>query len=83
MGAVGSGNRIMVHLLLNAKAKVNYQSPQDGWTALMLAARVGDPQIVSGLLRRGANPHLKNREDQTAADIAKETGNTKALKQLQ
>lgn len=83
MGAVGSGNRIMVDLLLNAKAKVNYQSRQDGWTALMLAARVGDPQIVSGLLRRGANPHLKNNEGQTAADIAKETGNTKALKQLQ
>ena len=43
---------------------------RDGHTALMLAAQGGHLAAVKELVRRGADPGLKNRAGRTAAGIA-------------
>ena len=54
------------------------QSPSDGETPLMHAADYGDPRLVSWLLEHGADVKLRNKKNQTAADIALTRDNTKA-----
>lgn len=45
-----------------------------GWTALHYAANAGLDEHISLLLEAGANPHLPNKEDLTAADLAAKKG---------
>lgn len=56
--------------LLERGARVDSRSP-NGTTPLMMAARYGSEQSVDLLLRRGADPKLKNQLNLTAADFAR------------
>uniref|UniRef100_A0AAZ3NX04 NAD-capped RNA hydrolase NUDT12 n=2 Tax=Oncorhynchus tshawytscha TaxID=74940 RepID=A0AAZ3NX04_ONCTS len=47
------------------------ESGENGWTALMLAARNGHTDIVDNLLSNGCDTFLVNKSAQTAYDIAK------------
>jgi ankyrin repeat protein len=45
---------------------------EDGETALMLAVKAGHLEMVNALIEAGANQTLKNKDDKTALDLAKE-----------
>jgi ankyrin repeat protein len=56
--------------LLERGARVDSRSP-NGTTPLMMAARYGSEESVDLLLRRGADPKLRNQLKLSAADFAK------------
>jgi ankyrin repeat protein len=56
--------------LLERGARVDTRSP-NGTTPLMMAARYGSEESVDLLLRRGADPKLRNQLNLTAADFAR------------
>jgi len=59
--------REMAKILIEAGINVNQQNEQ-GHTALMYAAHLGDAELVSLLLKHGAKKELKDRKGRTAAD---------------
>lgn len=66
-------NRLdILRILLNAQANINFQEGHEGWTALMVAAYVGNIDIVRNLLVYGADTMLNDFKKRTALDIAKE-----------
>lgn len=67
--------------LLQSGADVDARD-KSGETALMKAARTGKVEIIAKLLDAGAQPQLQNDQSQTAADIATEMGNKKAIEAL-
>jgi ankyrin repeat protein len=56
---------------------------EDGMTALIDAAHSGHTDVVKELIRHGADPTLKNNENKTAADIARENGHDGLIKTLE
>lgn len=70
MYASSSNNSEAVQILINMGADSNIQT-EDGWTALMYAAR-DKPENIKTLLINGANQDLRNNDGKTALDIAKE-----------
>ncbi|HEY7387570.1 MAG TPA: ankyrin repeat domain-containing protein [Bryobacteraceae bacterium] len=70
-----------VRRLLAQKADVNASQP-DGTTALMWAARAGDPEMVDLLLAAGANVRAANRDGATAIYEASQSGNAAILESL-
>lgn len=62
-------------------AKVNDVSAS-GVTALLLAAAHNNAPIVGLLAQSGADPGFKSREGQTAADVARQNGNTAVVSLL-
>ena len=71
----------VVGFLLDAGSEVDAVSPQ-GSTALMLAARYGDERCVDVLLRRGADPQMKNAHGAVAADYARAAGRDRLASRL-
>ncbi len=69
----GMGSHQVVQKLLDADAPVN-TAEHGGYTALHLAAARGDLELVSLLVRRGADPTAKTDKGETAADIAASRG---------
>ena len=68
--AAKNGDVEEINLLLKSNANVNL-CDNDGWTALMNAARYqNDPEIVRILLDAGANPNQKNKYGSTALHLA-------------
>jgi uncharacterized protein len=67
--AASGPNTAMVGLLLDAGAAIDAPSPNRS-TPLMLAARYGSESSVDLLLRRGANPKLRNDLDLDASAFA-------------
>lgn len=61
----------VVQELLDLGADCN-RSENDGWTALHFAAAANAEEIVALLLRFNVNPHLRNSQNKTAKDIAKD-----------
>ncbi|MBA2710759.1 MAG: ankyrin repeat domain-containing protein [Tatlockia sp.] len=51
-------------------ADINYQSEEDGYTALMLAVDRDDEPLVNYLLQQGANPLIHNHHKEKASEIA-------------
>lgn len=50
---------------------LNWQHPESGTTALMLAIRAGSPLAVKALLDHGADPELKDKQGLSARDFAR------------
>lgn len=50
------------------------EKDNSGWTALHYAANVGLSEHICLLLEAGANPHVMNNDDLTAADLAAKKG---------
>ena len=87
--AAGAKNYAAVRLLLAAGAPVDEDGDLDiGWTALMAAARNGDPEMVRMLLAAGANPRLKDPNGHNAlryaheSDTADEQGRPEVIRLL-
>jgi len=55
---------------------------EDGWTALMFAAVEGHAPLVAVLLKAGADKEIKNKDGQTAADLADQRGYTEVFRAL-
>ena len=56
--------------LIERGANVNAQSAR-GVTALMVAAAHNSPPMIGLLMDAGADPEIKNKQGQTAGDVAK------------
>ena len=50
----------------------------DGETALHLAVRLDDPELVRRLLEKGADASVKSKQEQTPLELAKEEEAAKA-----
>ena len=53
----------------------------EGWgtSPLRLAVFMGRPDWVEQMLKRGADPHMKNEDGETALDLAREKGDQKMI----
>ena len=67
-------NQAAVRLLLENGAEVNATESTENFTALMYAATQGLSPIVDILLEFGANPSMKDVDDDTAATFARKSG---------
>ncbi|KAJ1913825.1 hypothetical protein H4219_005043 [Mycoemilia scoparia] len=68
--AASIGNTKAVQKLLANNFDPNYRHKLNGWTALHWATHRNHEKIVSMLLESGADPNLKNSNNQTALDMA-------------
>jgi TonB family protein len=55
---------------------------EDGWTALMYAARTDNPNMLVLLLKAGVDRNLVNHDGETALIVAAKHGNVEAARQL-
>ena len=62
----------IAHQLINAGADVNVTDFYDQTTPLIVAAGLGQLEMVQALLRAKADKKFKNRHNKTALDYAKE-----------
>lgn len=60
----------IIRSLLQNKANINAQN-KDGYTALMIAAKANDEELITLLMGYYPNQNLKNKRGKTAADLAK------------
>ncbi|XP_051850901.1 NAD-capped RNA hydrolase NUDT12 [Antechinus flavipes] len=65
------GNISKLSVILNQYPFLINEISENGWTALMYAARNGHPHVVQFLLEKGCDRSIVNRSNQTALDIAK------------
>ena len=65
------------HLLLDHGADVNAQDMLSGDTPLIRTVRTGDVEIVRYLLGKGANIALRNRDGESAVDVARKRNTEK------
>lgn len=78
--AAASENEVLP-LLLERGADVD-AATKNGWTALMVAAQVGNDDYVRALLARGANPRALNEDGESAASLAAKGGYNRVLRTL-
>ncbi|XP_069481569.1 NAD-capped RNA hydrolase NUDT12 [Ambystoma mexicanum] len=69
LAALGDRDRLSV--LLSHSSSIINETAENGWTALMYAARNGHFDVVQMLLKHGCDTSLVNKSRQTALDIAK------------
>jgi ankyrin repeat protein len=69
-------HKVNGEVVVDVNAKDN-----DGITALFFAAKYGHAEIAKLLIRRGADPNLKNAAGETALDIASDTNMKKIIKE--
>ena len=77
------GSVDVINLLLDHGANINAADAESGATPLMLAASLDRPSAAAVLLKRGADPALKDRHGATALDRAKKTEDPEIIKLLQ
>lgn len=71
LDAAARGELSAVSSMLSHSPSLVHRSAENGWTALMLAARNGHYDIVEALLSFGSDKFSINQSSQTAYDIAK------------
>src|SRR5579862_6165338 len=80
--AIKSGQRAAaVEMIAKKTADVN-AAEADGSTPLLWAANLNDPDLVSRLLKAGANPKVRNQLGSTPLGEAAFNANTEILKAL-
>lgn len=77
--AVAAQNLAITQRLLNMGANVNQAVNPDGWTPLMLAAYIGNPEMAVLLLKHGADRKKKSLTGYTAETIAQGRGHERVL----
>jgi ankyrin repeat protein len=77
------GSVDVINLLLDQGAKINATDEESGATPLMLAASLDRSSAVAVLLKRGADPALKDRHGMTALERAKKTEDPETVKLLE
>lgn len=77
-----SGNSLpAVRLLLERGAHINARAPNRS-TALMMAAQYAAEEVIGVLLATGADPALRDKNDATAADLARAQGRDRLADEL-
>lgn len=64
-----SPSKEVVRLLLNAGAKIDERN-DSGETALIVAAKSGEPEIVRMLIKAGANVNARDEDGRSALDVS-------------
>ncbi|HYL15890.1 MAG TPA: ankyrin repeat domain-containing protein [Terriglobales bacterium] len=80
--AIHWGRLSSAEWLLEKGADSNTASEKDGWTPLHQAASRGVVSIVAALLKRGADPRVKDRHGHTALDVARDKRRVAVVKLL-
>ncbi len=85
--ALNGNIQVLGIIAMPEKTKINHQTT-NGWTALMFAARGGVvggnyKKVVERLLAMGVDKTLKNKDGETALDIAKKAGAKEVIKLLE
>jgi len=68
--AINNGDKEIVRMLLNKNPDVNHKITKDGNTALHLAVMNNKPDLINLLLLKKPDLNIKNKNDQTAMEIA-------------
>lgn len=70
----------VVQLLIHAKANLDVREPEDGETALMMAAKKTELlDHLKLLIQAGADLNVRDNQGQTASMVAEKAGNTQGL----
>jgi ankyrin repeat protein len=77
------GSAEVTTLLLDHGAAIDAPDRESGATPLMIAASLGRTNVVAVLLRRGANPALRDHAGHTALDRALKAENSEVVKLLE
>jgi ankyrin repeat protein len=79
MTASNYGHVKVVQALIGAGAEVDFSQDRSDETPLMVASSLGHLQIAQELLHAGADRSLKNKNGQTALDLAREHGHLEVV----
>lgn len=80
--ATTTNNAALMKLILKKQKSLLNTPDNEGTTPLMEAAKYGTKETIEVLLKAGAKKDLKNKQGQTALDIAQENKNEDAIKLL-
>ncbi|XP_019519559.1 PREDICTED: peroxisomal NADH pyrophosphatase NUDT12 [Hipposideros armiger] len=69
--SAAEGDLARLTVTLSLSPSLLNETSENGWTALMYAARNGHPDVVQFLLEKGCDRSIVNKSRQTALDIAK------------
>ncbi|XP_059031592.1 NAD-capped RNA hydrolase NUDT12 isoform X2 [Mustela lutreola] len=69
--SAAEGDIARLTVILSHSPSLLNETSENGWTALMYAARNGHPDVVQFLLEKGCDRSIVNKSRQTALDIAK------------
>ncbi|KAM9253475.1 NAD-capped RNA hydrolase NUDT12 isoform 2-T3 [Dugong dugon] len=69
--SAAEGDIAKLTAILSHSPSLLNETSENGWTALMYAARNGYPEVVQLLLEKGCDRSIVNKSKQTALDIAK------------
>ena len=83
MTAAAENRKEFIPVLLKYHAKVDLRCPEDGMTALHLAARWNNADIVRMLLKSKANRRMRSKAGQTPLQVARKFKAKEAVKALE
>ena len=72
----------MIYLLIKGGAEIDYQTVDDGYSALMKAVENGNLEAVRYLTRHGAQVDLKNNRGKSTLEVGCEKGNVEVIEAL-